>query len=369
MSMSFVTVDLAAIAHNVQLLRKGLPESTQMIAVVKADAYGHGFFPIAQTALRHGATRLAVANVEEGMELRQAGLADAPILVLGGTLPRQAQDAVDFHLAQTIFTPAMAEALEAAAVRVRGKALAHLKIETGMNRLGVRPGQPLEEVLHALRRCPHVELEGMYSHLAVSDCDDAYTRAQYAVFEQAARQVKAAGFSPMLHLSNSAAALSPQYDKLDAVRFGIGLYGLDPVQKGTYDLRPALSWHTQVAWVHDVAPGETVGYGRTFPAERPTRVATIPVGYADGYRRALSNVGQVLLKGARAPIIGRVCMDQCMVDVTDLADVNLGDDVVLLGRQGMEEITADEMAAWCDTIHYEIVTCIGKRVPRTYLHG
>ena len=370
MSMSRVIVHLDAIEHNLRLLRQTLPPSVQIIAVVKANAYGHGAVQVARCALAHGAGQLAVANVEEGLFLRDAGI-KAPILVLGGTLPEQADACIVHDLTQTVFYPEMLQALNVSAQYHHKLAKVHIKLETGMNRIGVSPGEPLEALLDTLQRLDHVQLTGVFSHLAVSDCDIDYTWQQYERFMDGRRQIDVRGYQPLYHLSNTAATLDPQYEKLelDAVRYGIGLYGLDPVLKGTYALRPAMEWTTRITWIHAIGKGESVGYAREFVAETPRRIATVPVGYADGYRRDFARCGFVLIGGHRAPIVGRVCMDQTMVDITDIAGVQLGDPVVLLGSQGSETITADDMAAWSGTIHYEIVTELGRRANFEYVNG
>lgn len=368
MSSTKAVISLGAITRNMNSLKQRLPEKTRVMAVVKANAYGHGALRVAKTALKAGAAYLAVAQSEEGVFLRERGV-DAPILVLGGMLPSEMSVPVAYDLTCTVYSPEMAFAVQGSCEEQQKTARVHIKIETGMNRIGVRPGADLAQLLDALRQCPSLSVEGMFSHFAVADSDeeDPYTARQTELFLQAARQVREAGFSPMLHLDNSAAALYGKGEGLDMVRFGIGLYGLEPAGGQLDILTPALAWKTAVTHLHVVQPGETVSYGRHFTAQAPTLIATLPVGYADGYRRSFSPDGQVLVHGVRAPIVGIICMDQCMADVTHIPDMKVGDEVVLIGRQGNDEITAAEVADWAHTIHYEIITGIGARVPRLYV--
>lgn len=367
MKATKVVVDLAAIRHNVREIRRLHPEAG-VISVVKADAYGHGMVPVATAALSAGAGMLAVAFVEEGVALREAGIT-APVLILGATPDDGDDEVVRYELTQTVYDPEGVRALDAAAARQRRIARAHIKIETGMHRLGARPGTEMEQLLDALSEAGHIRLTGFFSHLAYADQPGgAYNRHQDTMFRAGLEQIAARGYRGLdIHLANSALALEGEPTPYSWLRFGIAQYGISPLGEENPALRPALRWLTQVAYIKPVAAGETIGYGCTFTAPRDMLVATLPVGYADGYRRSLSGKGYVLLHGHRAPIVGRICMDQCMCDVTDIPDVARLDEVVLLGRDGEERITADLMAEWMDTISYEVVTCIGKRVPRLYV--
>lgn len=362
-------VDLDAIAHNIRVLRQRTQPGTELMAVIKADAYGHGAVPVARACLAAGAARLAVALVEEGIELRRAGIA-APILVLGSTAPERALEAVDHHIALTVFTPELARALESAAAERGRRAKVHLKIETGMGRLGLPPGEELKSLARLCSSLRHIEIEGVFSHLALADTTDrSYVRLQQAAFETGLADLASVGVRPpMRHLANSAATLELPECHYDVVRPGISIYGYypSPEMPRTADLRPALTWLTRVVWVKEVPADTAVGYGCTFRAAQTMRIATLPLGYADGYSRAFSNRGAVLIHGERAPIIGRVCMDQMMVDVSAIPSVSIGDEVILLGRQGGQAITADDLAEQIGTISYEILTGIGKRVPRFY---
>ena len=369
---TWVEVDLDAIAHNVRILAQRAAPA-QLMAVVKADGYGHGAVMVARTALAHGARRLAVAVVEEGVHLRQSAIA-CPILVMGWTPPWQYGLALRYDLELAISSEDEARALAETARREGRKVRVHVKIDTGMGRLGLRWDQPrLVETIARLMALGGLEVAGIFTHLATADDPEAaLTEDQLSRFARVLQALEGRGLRPGLrHVANSAALLRLPGARYDLVRPGIALYGLEPFPGAVaaFGLQPALAWKTRVALVKEVPPGTPISYGATFVTRRRSRIATLPVGYADGLRRALSNRGQVLVGGRRAPIVGRVCMDQVMVDVTDAGPVAVGDEVVLIGRQGDERITADEMAAWMDTIGYEVVTGIGRRVPRIYLRG
>ncbi len=366
-----VKVDLAAIAANVTLAGRLAGSKTGVMAVVKADAYGHGAVPVARTALDAGATWLGVAIPEEAVPLRAAGIG-CRILVLGPIPPEQADLVVSNDLDQCVCDLPQAESLDRAA-RARGRIVAlHLKVDTGMGRVGVTPREAcgVAEKIGALRS---VRLAGLMTHFAEAEAEDArFAGEQLSRFAEVTRNLAAAlqGRMPLRHAANSAGLLFVPDGRLDLVRPGIMLYGCHPrgLQRPPEPLlRPALRLRTTISQVKDVTRGDSVSYGRTFVASRDVRVATLPVGYADGCGRLLSNRGQVLIRGHRVPIIGRVCMDMTMADVSGLPDVRVGDEAVLIGRQGAEEITADEIAEAQGTISYEILCRIGPRVPRVYL--
>ncbi len=362
-----VVVDLAAIRHNIREILRLHPEAG-VISVVKADAYGHGMVPVATAALSAGAGMLAVAFVEEGVALREAGIT-APVLILGATPDDGDDEVVRYDLTQTVYDPEGVHALDAAAAHQRKKAKAHIKIETGMHRLGARPGPEMEHLLDALDEAQHIHLVGVFSHLANAEQPGgAYNRHQDTLFRAGLAQIAARGYTGLdTHLANSALALERDPTPYGWLRLGIVQYGISPSgEAALHTLRPALRWLTQVAYIKPVAAGEAIGYGCTFTAPKNMLVATLPVGYADGYRRSLSGKGHVLIHGYKAPIVGRICMDQCMCDVTDIPGVARLDEVILLGRDGEGSISADLMAEWMDTNSYEVVTCIGKRVPRLY---
>lgn len=361
-------IDLAAIRHNVTVVKKAT--GVAVIAVVKADAYGHGAVPVAKAATKAGADALAVATVEEGIQLRIAGI-QVPILVLGWVSPQAVEPALRYGLT---LTAADVEALAGIGEVARSRglpAVVHLKLDSGMGRLGLPVWKP--ESLSAYRTAlmvPGVKIEGVYTHLSSADeADPAFTELQLARFEQAVRLLRGFGLHfRWVHAANSAAALRFPAARYDAVRVGIALYGLDPYPGGAaqWGLRPALTWRAAVAQVKMLEPGMGISYSRTFTTDRPMRVATVTVGYADGYARGLSNVGEVLVGGRRARVLGRVCMDQLIVGEVG-EGVKPGDEVVLIGRQGNDEITATELARHLQTIPYEIVSRIGPRVPRRFL--
>lgn len=366
---SYALIDLDAVAHNVQALRQHIGPQVEMFAVVKANAYGHGAVQVARVALENGAQRLAVARTAEGVQLRRAGIS-APILNMCYTVPAEAEAIVLAGLTATVASLEGAQALSQRAAALGRQATVHIKVDTGMGRYGLLP----EEVLPFLEqasRLPYLHIEGIFTHFAVADSrDKSYTHQQLAIFKDVLRAAQEAGYRFRLrHAANSAATLDLPEAHLDAVRPGLALYGLYPSSEVTrgVPLRPAMSIRSHAARVRILPPGSSVSYGRTFIAARPTRVVLVPIGYGDGYHRLLSNRGSVLIRGQRAPIIGRVCMDQLMADATDIPDVQQDDEVVLLGEQGGEAIRAEEIAALAETINYEVVTALAARIPRLYV--
>lgn len=372
-----VTVDLSAIAHNVRVVKAHLTRDTTLMAVVKADAYGHGALPVARAAVGAGAGMLGVAMPEEGIALRRGGM-DVPILVLGAIDPSAAEAVVASGLIQTVCTKEVLLALSKAAEKLGRCASVHIKIDTGMARIGMRDANALKELARLALTLPCIELSGVYTHLATADGESVRekenTLAQIARFDtlrQAVESVLPPGKKIMVHCCNSAGAMRYAQAHYDMVRVGIALYGCPPAPElaGDAPLRSAMRWAVEGLFVKDIPQGATVGYGAVFEALRPMRIMTLPVGYADGLRRALScGVGQVLVRGKRASIVGRICMDQCMVDVTDIPEACEGDEVVLLGTQGEDCISAEEVALWLSTISYEVLLSPSGRVPRRYIH-
>lgn len=367
-------IDLGALVRNLRTLRSAAPR-VDMLAVVKADAYGHGAVEVSRALEAEGVGAFGVALVEEGLSLRSAGIR-GEIVVLGGAYGGGWEALVEHRLAPVVFRPEHLKALGSAA-RARGVvAGAHLKVDTGMGRLGVLPAE-LPALLDRARAEPSVQIDGLCSHFANADlADAALTRVQIERFQSALAQLRAAGFSPRWrHLSNSAGlvALPEVRDglELNLVRPGLALYGLLPAPwlRPPRLLEPVLSWKTAVVHLKSVPAGTPISYGSTWTAPRPSRIATLPVGYADGWSRLLSNRGSVLVRGRRAPIVGRVCMDLCMVDVTDLPEVEMGDEVVLLGSQGTETQDAHALASLQGTIAYEVLCAISARVPRLAMGG
>jgi alanine racemase len=359
-------VDLDAVRHNVRTLR---PPRASFMAVVKANGYGHGAEPVARAALEAGATWLGVALVEEGVRLRDAGLT-APILVLTEFPPGSEKEAIAAGLRPTLYTPeGVARAAEAAAA-VGAPVGAHVKIDTGMHRVGVSPRDALE-LARAVSESG-LELEGLWTHFATSeDLEDPFTDVQFTRFLEVVDRVKAAGMRPRyLHAANSAAALARPATHLDLIRVGLATYGVSPAPglDGATNLRPAMSWRSSVMLAKRVAAGERVSYGLRYQLGRESTIVTIPVGYADGYSRLLGGKAQVLIRGRRYPVAGTITMDQLMVDCGD-DPVEPGDEVALLGRQGEQEITAEEVAGWMGTVAYEVVCMVSERVPREYMQG
>jgi alanine racemase len=367
-----VEVDLDAIAENIKVIKGRLPKGTRCMAVVKADAYGHGSLPVASTAIEAGADWLGVATVDEGIELRRGGL-NAPILILGLTDEGSARDIVEWDLSAAICTSREARALAHAARKCGKKAKAHLKVDTGMARIGLRRGE-VAPFLQGLKAIPSslLEIEGIFTHFANADVKDkGFALEQFARFQDIIEIAWAQGFEfPLRHIANSAAALYLPETALDMVRLGISLYGLYPEGRRDRELlTPALKFKTRVAYVKTVPAGESIGYGRTYITSEETRVATLSVGYADGYSRGLSNKGTVIIRERLVPIVGRVCMDQCMVKIPHDMMVEVGDEAILIGKQGSVELTADDIAETLGTISYEVFTAISHRVKRIYYKG
>lgn len=361
------TVDLGAIEENMRLIRSAVPAGVRTLAVVKADGYGHGAAETARAAIRGGADFLAVAAEDEGVRLRQAGL-EAPILVLGAVTGGYAELAVEYGLIQTVCSPEMVRLCEEAARKENKQTEVHLKVDTGMGRIGVRNEAERDAVLRALGECPHVKLTGVFTHFADADGDEegmAYTREQFTRFQNL---IAPLGNGILRHCANSAAIhRMPEYG-LDMVRAGISLYGYPPVDCDL-PLRPCMRWTAKVSYVKDVPAGCSVSYGRTYETREPRRIATVTCGYADGYHRAAGGKAQVLIRGRRFPVVGRICMDQMMADVTGDGEIAPGDEVVLMGREGDEVISAEDLARWSGTISYEILTDAGSRVERIFTRG
>jgi len=358
-------INLGAISHNIAEIRKRIGNKRGLMAVVKADGYGHGAVEVGRVALRSGADSLGVALPEEGQLLREAGI-EAPILVLGLIQPEEAYKVVNFRLAQTVTSVELLEALNQQGHKASTEVKVHVKVDTGMGRIGVKPEDAVS-FIRKVKSFKSLNLEGLFSHFSSADeKDKASSQRQLQLFDQVLHEVQLAGIElPKKHIANSAAVLDLPESYYDMVRPGIMVYGLYPSREVSHsiELKPAMTLKTRVSAVKVVPPGTPISYGRTFITKKKTMVATLPVGYADGYRRLLSNRGVVLIKRCRVPLIGRVCMDTCMVDVSDVEDVQPGDEVILFG----EEISVDEVAASSGTIVNEVVCAVGKRVPRVYV--
>jgi len=370
-AITYIEVDLDAIAHNVRTLKEFIGPSVELFAVIKANAYGHGLVPVAQTVLKHGVSRLAVGRLGEGLELRQAGIT-APVLALCYLMPDELRVAVECDL-----VPAVGEMESALVVSELGAARrkpvpVHVKIDTGMGRYGVMPDEAVA-FFNQIATLPGLVVEGIFTHFASAEArDKTFTREQFQIFQDVLAELSAAGHPmPLLHAANSAAALDLPETHLDAVRSGLALYGLYPSDEVSHalPLKPALTLKSHVASVRQLPAGASISYGRTFITPRPMPVALVPIGYGDGYHRLLSNRGAVLINGRRAPIVGRVCMDQVVVDTSGCGPVALNDEVVLIGEQGNERITVEEIAGWAETISYEVTTSLLARLPRFFKGG
>ena len=372
---TFAEIDLGALKHNFQLIRSSIPRRTEILAVVKADAYGHGFMDISRELENLGVNAFGVAFLAEGIQLRKSGI-DKPILLLGGAYPGQERKCIGYNISTAVFSLEQAQALNqaAAAGKLFRKAQVHLKVDTGMGRLGV-PYTEVPEFLNELKKLPKISLEGIFSHFASADeLDESgqyFTRLQAERFNWAVAETRKAGFSPRyIHIANSAASLLREIPGCNLIRPGITLYGALPSSdfQGKLSMQPVMHLKSRVAMLKWVEAGTTISYARRFTAGTKTLIASVPVGYADGYPRALTNKGEVLIRGRRAKVAGTVCMDWIMLDVTTIPDIAVGDEVVLMGPDDCgNHIHAEELANWAGTIPYEIFCGISKRVPRVYL--
>ncbi len=366
-------INLDAIYENVVNAKKIIHPDTKLMAIIKADGYGHGAVPVAET-LDSVADAYGIAILEEGIELRQAGITK-PILILGYTPEPLYEPMIQYDIATAVFDWNMAEKLSKAAQRIGKAACIHIKVDTGMSRIGFQPDDVSLEIIKKITKLPGLKIEGCFTHFArMDEVDKTKVKAQFDAYMDFVKKIEAAGISvPIKHVSNSAGIIEMPQVNLDMVRDGISVYGIYPseeVQKQRLPLTPAMEVKSWVSFVKTVKAGVEIGYGGTYTTNKETRVATIPVGYADGYPRALSNQGRVLIHGQSAKIIGRVCMDQFMVDVTDIPNVVQGDEVTLVGHDGEEYISIEEVANMSYSFNYEFVCDIGKRVPRVYYrHG
>ena len=366
----YAEISLEAIGHNIREVKKRLPEGVKLLGVVKANAYGHGAVPVA-SYLENQVDYFATATIEEAVELRENGIS-APILILGYVSPSQYGDLVEYDITQTIDSDAQALALEKEAARQNRKAKAHLAVDTGMTRIGFQVTEHDADEAAKIADLPHIELEGMFTHFSCADQEDkTYCSMQMEKYDKMTALLAERGVTiPLRHICNSAGIMEFDDHRFEMVRSGIITYGIYPseeVKKERLDLIPALSWKSHVIHVKEVGPGIGVSYGATYVTEKPmTRIATVSAGYADGYPRALSNQGCVLIHGKKAPIIGRICMDQMMVDVTDIPDVQVEDVVTLVGTDGDETITIEEIANPAARFDYEMLCDISSRVTRVY---
>ena len=366
----YATVNLDAIYKNVVNLKANTKKNTKLIAVIKTDGYGHGAVPVART-IDELVDGYAVATIDEGVNLRKNGLTK-PICILGYTHESQFARAVKYDIRPAIFEFDSAKKLSDVAVREGKKAKIHIAVDTGMSRIGFQIKEESVDIIEKISKLEGIDIEGIFTHFFASDeLDKNSAYEQYNKFYDINKKLKDRGLDiKVKHCSNSAAIIDMQDVNMDCVRAGIAMYGMypsDEVNKQKVILYPAMELKSHVVYVKDIEAGTGVSYGATFVSDKKMRIATIPVGYGDGYRRSLSGKGSVIIKGMRAPILGRVCMDQFMVDVTHIPDVKAGDEVTLMGRDGNEAISAEELADMAkETFNYELVCDFGKRIPRVF---
>ncbi len=368
---AWAEINLAAIGHNVRQFKNHLSPRTSIMAIVKADGYGHGAVEVARAAVAAGVSFLGVGLVEEAVQLRENGF-DVPILILGFTPAEYAPYLCRYNLTPSVFTMEEADAFARAARNCAQELAVHIAVDTGMGRVGCFPCEKADGFIAHVAALQGLVLQGIYTHFASADlADKSFACRQLKRFNDLVCRLEAQGIHiPVKHTANSAASIDLPETHFDMVRIGISLYGLYPsaeVKRSAVKLRPVMSLKARIIFTKDVPAGTGISYASTYVADRPVRIATLPLGYGDGYPRKLSNVGQVLVKGKRAPVVGRVCMDQTMINVQDIGGVSAGDEAVLFGRQGEALLHVDEVAGWVDTINYELVTRISGRIPRVYV--
>ncbi|MDD2573505.1 MAG: alanine racemase [Firmicutes bacterium] len=367
----WLEVNLDNLAHNIRQIKENVRPPASLMGIVKADGYGHGALEVSRVLIEEGVQRLGVAVLDEAIELRQAEI-DFPILVLGYTPAELFDKVLEYNITPTLYNYEDALKLSELASKKGDRAKVHLKLDTGMGRIGMLPGEDSIDTVSNIYKLQGIIIEGIFTHFSVADeRDKTYTREQYKKFIGFTDALKAKGIDiPLRHAGNSAASIDLPDMHLDMVRPGIILYGLypsDEVDKGKLSLKPLASLKAAISHVKTVPTGTSVGYGRKYISTSESVIATLPLGYADGYTRLLSGKADVLVHGARVPLAGNICMDQCMIDVTGIDGVKVGDEAVLMGQQGEQSITAEELGGLLGTINYEIVCMIGKRVPRVYI--
>ena len=365
-------IDLDAIEYNIEKMKENLPEDTKLIVVAKADCYGHGALQTTSLlSLKEYVWGFAVATLDEAIVLRRGGITK-PILVLGCIFPEQWIDALENNIRITVYAEELTKVLSDLAVKIGRKAYVHVKLDTGMGRIGFTPGKEGADKIEEISKLPNIVMEGLYTHFSKADeGDKSYTTKQMEAYTWMKEELAGRGITfSYYHCCNSAGIIDLKGAGQNLSRAGISTYGMYPseeVHKENVDLKPALELISHVAFVKWVDEGKMISYGGTYVTKRRTKIATIPVGYGDGYPRSLSNKGYMLIHGKKAPIIGRVCMDQCMVDVTEIEDVKFGDEVVLVGRDGDEYLSVETLSRLSDRFNYEFVCLMGKRIPREYI--
>lgn len=367
---TWAEINLDALKENIINIRKKVGPKTMIMAVVKADAYGHGAVNTAKYLLENGADRLAVADADEAIELRRAGIS-ADILILGASFSEECDILVKYDITPAVFSYEFAQALSESAKKQNKTVKIHIKIDTGMSRIGFVSGicdDAVTDEIIKISRLPNIFVEGIFSHFATADeKDKTYTEKQFDEFLKICDMLKSKGLDiPIRHIANSAAIMMYPETHLEMVRAGVILYGLYPsqdVSKSSIKLKPVMTLKSRITLIKEIS-GRGVSYGKTYIADRNTKVATVPIGYADGYTRLLSNNAKIIAKGKTVNVIGRICMDQCMIDVTNVHNINTGDEVIIFGE---DIVTADDIAKTLNTINYEIVCMVSRRIPRVYI--
>ena len=367
---TWVEIDLNALRHNLLAIKKWVGPQIKILGIVKADAYGHGDYEVSRVLLNNGVEMLGIAILEEGIQLRDKGI-KAPLLLLGGIFEEQIDSIIHYDLIPTVYDLKLAEVLSKKAIYFNKKLKVHVYVDTGMGSIGVKYNKAVEFV-QSLKDMKDLFIEGIYTHCSSSDeKDSAFTNLQIKRFRDVLDALDTIKVSiPLRHMANSGAILGYPEAYFNMVRPGLSLYGLYPSEDVSRDIgiKPVLTFKTRIIHIKDMNAGDVVGYGRTYRIDKPTRVATLPLGYDDGYNRLLSNQGEVIIRGKKSSIIGRVCMDQCFVDVTHIKDISVGDEAVLYGSQGQESIQIESIAKQLNTIPYEVICNISKRVPRIYIN-
>lgn len=362
-------IDLDNIAKNMCNIRKAVNKKTKIMAIVKADAYGHGCIEVAKTCLYNGADWLGVAILEEALELRENNIYE-PILILGNTIKSKFDQVIQNDITQTVFSFEMANAISKVAQKLNKQANIHIKIDTGMNRIGFLPKEQYIKEIIKISKLPYIKITGIFTHFATSDeKDKTFSNSQFEKFIWVAKRLEKEGITNILkHICNSGAILDLQQYDLDMVRAGIIIYGMYPSNEVKKDIKlfPAMSIKTYISYIKEVEENESVSYCRTYFTNKKTKIATIPVGYADGYARIMSNKAKVIVNGQYANVIGNICMDQFMIDISHIENAKIGDEVILMGEEEGISVTAEYLANLQNTINYEVVCTIGKRIPRVF---
>lgn len=370
---AWAEINLDNLAHNIREVRRLAEKQSQVMAVIKADGYGHGATKIAQTLLDNGADRFAVAVLDEAIELRNAGF-EVPIFILGYTQPERAAEIIKYDLEQSVYSFEVAKALSREAIAQGKTAELHIKVDTGMGRIGLQADDEAVDIIRSIHALPGINIKGIFTHFAVADeVDKNFTELQFEKFRWLCDNLEEKGIKiEIKHCGNSAAIIDLSEMHLDMVRAGIMLYGLAPskaVKLSKLVLKEVMSLKVKIAHIKEIEAGHSVSYGRKFVADKRTKIASLPIGYADGYTRLLTGKAEALVKGKRVPVVGSICMDQCMIDITGIENIEVGEEVVLFGEQLGGFISIDEIAEKLGTINYEVVCMISRRVPRVYVKG